>query len=174
MTWEIDASHSEVLFSVRHLAISTVKGHFTVLGGTLHIDEENPSNSWVDAEVDVASINTRDANRDAHLRSADFFDAEKYPKITFKSTNVEHLQGHNYRVTGDLTIHGITNSITFDAQYGGQLKDPYGLQRAGLNARTTISRKDFGLTWNAVVETTGGLVVSDEVKIEIELEAINK
>ncbi len=173
MAWEIDTAHSEVLFSVKHMGISTVKGHFTVLGGSLHIDEANPATSWVNASVDVASIDTRDKNRDAHLRSADFFDAEKYPQLTFKSTKVEHVSGTDYKVTGDLTIHGITKPVTFDAEYGGQLKDPYGLLRAGLNGHTKIKRTEFGLTWNAAVET-GHLVVSDEVKIEIELEAVNK
>ncbi len=174
MTWAIDATHSQATFSVRHLMVSTVRGQFNVLSGQLHIDEEHPENSWVEAEVDPASIDTRDERRDAHLRSADFFDVEKFPKITFKSTKVEHVGGQEYKVTGDLTIHGVTRSVTFDAEYAGQLpKDPYGLRRAGLAAKATINRKDFGLTWNMALET-GGVAVSDKVNIEIDLAAVQQ
>ncbi|GCE11297.1 polyisoprenoid-binding protein [Tengunoibacter tsumagoiensis] len=173
MAWEIDATHSQVVFAVKHMVVSTAKGSFNVFRGSLNIDTETPSNSWVEAEADVASLDTRDKNRDGHLLSPDFFDVEKYPTITFKSTNVESVGGNDYKVTGDLTIHGVTKSVVFDAEYGGQVKDPYGLQRAGVNAHTKISRKDFGLTWSATLET-GGLVLADDVKIEIELEAIVK
>ncbi len=174
MAWEIDPAHSQVVFSVRHMVISTVRGHFDVIRGTLHIDEANPENSWVDAEADTTSINTRDTNRDNHLRSADFFDVQQYPTIHFKSTKVERVEGHSYKVTGDLTMHGVTKPVTFDAEYAGEaIKDPYGLQRTGLNGRTKISRKEWGLTWHPTLET-GGAVVSDEVKIEFELEAVNR
>ena len=173
MAWQIDATHSQVIFSVKHMMISTVKGQFDVLGGKLEIDEQRPENSWVEAEVDVASINTRDPNRDGHLRSPDFFDTEKYPTITFKSTKVESVGDNEYRVTGNLTMHGVTKEVTFAAEYSGQLKDPYGLQRAGLSAKTTINRKDFDLNWNAVLET-GGVAVSDKVTIEIDLAAVQK
>lgn len=171
MAWQIDTVHSQVTFSVRHMMVSTVKGQFNVVRGQLSIDEAHPEHSWVEAEADVASINTRDEKRDAHLRSPDFFDAEQYPLITFKSTNVESLGGNEYRVTGDLTMHGITKSITFDAEYQGQLKDLYGMQRAGLTIKTTINRKDFGLNWNVALES-GGVLVSEKVAIEIELAAV--
>ncbi len=173
MAWNIDATHSQATFSVKHMMISTVRGHFEVLSGQLHIDEEHPENSWVEAEVDAASINTRDARRDGHLKSADFFEVEKYPKITFKSIKVESKGDNEYRVTGDLTIHGVTKEVTFDAEYSGQLKDAYGLQRAGLSAKTSINRKDFGLNWNTILES-GAVAVSEKVNIEIDLAAVQQ
>ena len=173
MSWEIDTAHSQAAFSVKHMMISTVRGHFEVLSGKLHIEEEHPDNSWVEAEVDAASINTRDARRDGHLRSADFFDVEKYPKITFKSSKVTPLGNNEYRVTGDLTIHGVTKEETFHAEYSGQIKDAYGLQRAGFTVKGKINRKDFGLTWNVALEA-GGVAVSENVNIEIDLAAIQK
>ncbi len=171
MAWQIDTTHSQVTFSVRHMMISTVKGQFDVVRGQLHIDEAQPENSWVEAEADAATINTRDAKRDGHLRSPDFFDVEKYPLITFKSTKVEPLGGNEYRVTGDLTMHGVTKAVTFDAEYQGQIKDAWGMQRAGLSARTSINRKDFGLNWNVALES-GVVLVSEKVSIEIELSAV--
>jgi len=172
MTWAIDAAHSQATFSVRHMMVSTVKGHFNVLSGQLHIDEAHPDSSWVEAEVDAASIDTRDEKRDGHLRSPDFFDAEKFPKITFKSMKVEHVGGQEYKVTGDLTMHGVTRQVTFDAEYAGQLqKDAFGLRRAGLAVKGTINRKDFGLNWNVALEA-GGVMVSDRVNVEIDLEAV--
>lgn len=169
MAWQIDATHSHIGFAVRHMLVSTVRGQFNVFSGTLNIDEAHPEKSWVEAEADVASIDTREAARDNHLRSADFFDAEKFPKLTFKSTNVAK-DGDDYKVTGDLTIHGVTKPVVFSVEYSGQIKDPYGLQRAGFSAKTKISRKEFGLVWNGLLET-GGAVVGDEVKIELEFEA---
>jgi len=169
MAWQIDASHSQIGFSVRHMMVSTVRGRFSTVSGTLNIDEANPANSWVEAEADTASISTNDANRDGHLRSADFFDAEKFPKVTFKSTSVAK-DGDNYKVTGDLTMHGVTKPVTFTVEYSGVIKDPYGLQRAGFDAQAKINRKDFGLGWGGVLET-GGAIVSDEVKIILEFEA---
>lgn len=173
MAWEIDAAHSQATFAIKHMMISTVKGHFNVLSGHLHIDEQNPANSWVEAQVEVASINTRDANRDGHLRSPDFFDAEKYPVITFKSTKVEHVEGDEYKVTGDLTIRDVTKPVVLKAEYTGQGKDPWGGTRAGLTATGKIDRTEFGLTWNNTLET-GGVLVGNDVKIEIDLEAVNK
>lgn len=173
MAWEIDPLHSQVTFSVRHLMVSTVKGQFKVLSGHLHIDEQNTANSWVDAQVDVSSIDTRDERRDGHLKSPDFFDAANYPTLTFKSTKVESLGGNEYKVTGDLTLHGVTKPATFKAEYAGQGKSPYGFQVAGLSATTKISRKEWGLNWNQTLES-GGFMVSDEVKIEIDLEAAYK
>ncbi len=173
MAWEIDPSHSEAMFSVKHAMIATVRGHFNVISGHLHIDEVNPANSWVDAKADVASINTRDEKRDGHLRSPDFFDAGKYPTINFKSSKVEALGGNEYRIIGDLTMHGVTKPVTFTAEYGGQGKDPFGNHRAGLSAKAKINREDWGLTWNAALEA-GGVLVSKDVTIEIDLSTINK
>src|SRR5690349_15408747 len=120
MSWDIDPIHSQVTFSVRHLMVSTVRGRFNVVRGQLHIDEQQPANSWVEAEAEAASINTYNEQRDGHLRSADFFETEKYPLITFKSTRVEYVGGQDYKVTGDLTIHGVSKQVTFDAEYHGQ------------------------------------------------------
>ena len=173
MSWEIDATHSQATFSVKHMMISTVRGHFEVLSGKLHIDEEHPDNSWVEAEVDAASINTRDAKRDGHLRSPDFFDVEKYPKITFKSTKVTPTGNNQYRVTGNLTMHGVTKEETFHADYSGQVKDLYGLQRAAFTVKGKINRKDFGLNWNVGLEA-GGVLVGEDVNIEIDLAAVQK
>src|SRR5437899_11307472 len=173
MAWNIDATHSHATFAVRHMVVSTVKGHFNVLSGTLNLDEANPTNSSVEAEVDAASIDTNEPNRDNHLRSPDFFDVEKYPKITFKSTKVEPAGDNEYKVTGYLTMQGVTKPVVFEVEHSGEIKDPYGFRRAGLNAKTKISRKEWGLTWNNLLET-GGAVVSDEVKIEIDLAAVTK
>jgi polyisoprenoid-binding protein YceI len=173
MAWNIDATHSQATFSVRHMMIATVRGQFNVLSGQLNIDETNPANSWVEAEVDASSVDTRDEKRDGHLRSPDFFDVEKYPKITFKSTNVEHIGGSDYKITGNLTLHGVTKPVTFDAEYHGQLKDIYGLQRAALTVKATINRKDFGLVWNVSLET-GGVLVGEKVNIEIDLAAVQQ
>lgn len=173
MSWEIDATHSDATFAVRHAMVATVRGQFKVISGTLEIDEQHPENSKVAAQVETASIDTRDAQRDAHLRSPDFFDAEHYPTISFTSTRVEPKGDNNYRVLGLLNMHGVEKEVTFDAEYAGQGKDPWGNTRAGLSAKTTINRKDFGLTWNAALET-GGVLVSDAVKIEIDLSAVNK
>lgn len=169
MSWTIDASHSHIGFSVRHMVVSTVRGQFNAVRGTLNLDETNPAASRVEAEVDAATIDTHDANRDGHLRSADFFDVEQFPTITFKSTKVENNDG-DYKVTGDLTMHGVTKSVTFAVEYSGFVRDPYGLDRAGFSAQTKINRKDFGLGWGGLLET-GGAIVSDEVKLNLEFEA---
>ncbi len=173
MAWEIDPSHSEVMFSVRHAMITTVRGHFNVISGSLHIDEQNPQNSWVDAKAAVSSINTRDEKRDGHLVSPDFFDAAQYPTITFKSKKVERTGDNEYNVLGDLTMHGVTKEVPFKAEYSGSGKDPFGLQRSGLSAKAKVNRDDWGLSWNAALET-GGVLVSKDVNIEIDLSAINK
>lgn len=173
MAWEIDPAHSHAAFSVKHMMISTVKGQFNVLHGTFNIDEANPANSSVDAEVETASIDTHDANRDNHLRSADFFDVEHYPTITFKSTSVEPTGDGEYKAVGTLTMHGVTKEAVFTVEYNGQAKDPWGMQRAGLNAKTKINRKDFGLTYNSALEA-GGVLVGEDVKVDLDLEAVNK
>jgi polyisoprenoid-binding protein YceI len=171
MKWNIDASHSLVEFSVRHLMITTVKGRFGSVSGTLEFDENNIENSSVEAVIETASIDTRDEKRDAHLRSADFFDVEKYPHLTFKSTKVEKVADSQFQVTGDLTILDVTRSITLNVEYAGQAKGPWGNTAAGFSTSTAISRKDYGLNWNVALET-GGWLVGDQVKISLELEAV--
>ncbi len=172
MAWEIDAIHSTVAFSVRHMMVSTVRGRFNVLRGQLHIDDSQPANSSVEAEVDAASIDTHNEQRDGHLRSTDFFDTATYPLITFKSTSVEHIADEEYKITGDLTMHGVTKAITFTAEYSGQ-SFMMGVQRAGLTAKTKINRKDFGLGWGSIAEA-GQVAVSETVTIEIDLEVMQK
>ncbi|HEY7414654.1 MAG TPA: YceI family protein [Ktedonobacteraceae bacterium] len=173
MAWIVDAAHSQATFAVRHMMISNVKGRFKVLSGKLNIDELNLADSWVEAQVETASIDTGDANRDNHLRSADFFDAEKYPTITFKSSLIESVGGNEYKVTGELSMHGATKSVIFTAQYLGHGNDPFGNHKAGLEAKTKINRKDWNLTWNAPLES-GGVLVSEDVHIEIDLQAIEE
>jgi polyisoprenoid-binding protein YceI len=171
ITYEIDPAHSSVQFSVRHMMLSNVRGEFTKVSGTIKFDSENPTNSTVEATIDATSINTRDAQRDGHLKSADFLDVEKFPTLSFRSTHVVQQSGGG-KVTGDLTIHGVTHEVTLDVEGPTQeIKDPYGKQRFGLSATAKLSRKDFGLVWNAALET-GGVMVGDEVKITIDVEAI--
>jgi len=166
-TWVLDAAHSDVQFSVRHMMISKVRGTFGVKSATL-IAPENPLEAKVEATVDVASVNTRDEGRDAHLRSADFFDAENHPTMTFRSTGVR-IENGEFLVDGDLTIRGITKPVTFDFEFGGFGSDPYGNYKAGATAKAVINREDFGLTWNAALET-GGVLVGKEVTIELDLQ----
>ena len=171
MAWEIDPVHSEVTFAVRHAMVATVRGTFKIIGGKLEIDTEHPENSSVEAQVETATVDTRDPNRNAHLRSADFFDAENNPTISFKSTSVEAKGGDDYLVTGILDMHGVQKEVTFKAEYAGQVKDAYGKQRAGLSAEATINRRDFGLNWNATLEA-GGVLVSENVKIGIDISVV--
>jgi polyisoprenoid-binding protein YceI len=167
--WTIDPVHSTVEFSVRHMVVSTTKGRFTGVTGTIVLDEADLTRSHVDITIDAATVDTRQEQRDADLRSANFLDVEKYPTITFKSTRIA-VAGDTYRVFGDLTIHGVTREVELDTEYNGQNRTPWGTEVAGFTASTRISRKDFGLTYSATLET-GGLVVGDEVKIELEIEA---
>ena len=171
-TWEIDASHSGVHFSVRHLVVAKVRGRFTTFTGTLAFDEAAPERSSVEVRIDVGSINTGVDQRDAHLRSPDFFDAEKFPVISFVSRRVTRA-ADGFRVTGDLTIRGITREVVLPVEYAGHTKDPWGGERAGFTARLAIERKDFGLTWNQLLEA-GGVAVGDKVEIELEIEAVLK
>lgn len=168
-TWTIDPSHSVVEFSVKHMMFATVKGRFTEVDGTITVDNANIANSSVDVTIGAASIDTRDAKRDEHLRSADFFDVETFPTLTFKSTSVE-AKGNDLKVTGDLTIHGVTKQVVLDSELNGQGTNPWGQQVISYSASTKINRKDYGLNWNAALES-GGVLVSDEVKISIEIEA---
>ena len=164
-TWNLDASHSEVGFSVRHAGISKVRGSFTEFDATLTIGE-SLADSSVKATVQIASVSTKDANRDAHLKSADFFDAEQFPTMTFKSTGTKG-DADEFVLVGDLTIRGVTKQVELETELGGQAVDAFGATRVGFSASTTISRKEFGITWNAALEA-GGVLVSDKVKIEID------
>jgi polyisoprenoid-binding protein YceI len=166
-TWVLDPSHSEVTFSVRHMMISKVRGTFGVKSATL-VAPENPLEAEVTASVDVASIDTKDENRDQHLRSADFFDAETYPTMDFRST-AARIEGDDLFIDGDLTIRGITKTVTFELDFGGFGTDPYGNYKAGASAKTVINREDFGLTWNAALET-GGVLVGKDVTITLDLQ----
>jgi polyisoprenoid-binding protein YceI len=153
------------------MMLSNVRGEFTKLSGTVKVDSDNPANSSIDATIDTTSINTRDNQRDTHLKSADFLDVEHFPTISFRSRQIQ-LQQDGAKVTGDLTIHGVTREITLDVEGPtSEIKDPWGKQRVGASATAKLSRKDFGLTWNAALET-GGVMVGDEVKITIDVEAV--
>ena len=168
-TWTIDPSHSEVGFSVRHLMVSKVKGNFETFEGTITI-AENPLESSVTAEVDLSSINTRDEQRDGHLKSADFFEVENHPKLTFTSTSVA-AKGSDYVVTGDLTIKGTTKSVVLDLEFNGIHPDPWGGTRSGFSAETEISRKEFGIDFEIPMDG-GGVVVGDKIKVLLEVEAV--
>ena len=171
-TWKLDPAHSLAEFKVKHMMISHVKGRFNGLSGTLSLDETDHTHSSVEASIDVSTIKTGDEQRDGHLKSAEFFDAEKFPAITFKSSNIDAKGGADYDVTGDLTLHGVTKAVTFAVEDLSQpSKDPWGNHRIGLSATTKINRKDFGLTWNSALET-GGLLVGEDVTISLEVQFI--
>ena len=171
-TWNIDPVHTTTEFKVRHMMITNVKGHFKPVSGVITVDEADISRSQVEASIDAASIDTREPDRDAHLRSADFLDVEKFPTLTFTSTRVTRAGQTNLEVEGDLTIHGVTRKSTFLVEGPtAPGKDPWGNLRIGLSASTKINRKDFGLTWNAALET-GGILVGDEVTITLDVEAV--
>jgi polyisoprenoid-binding protein YceI len=169
-TWQIDTAHSVVEFAVKHMMFATAKGRFGQFSGDIVFDPADIAGSSVHVEIDVKSIDTRDEKRDGHLLSPDFFDAENYPTITFKSTRVEPTGDSEFKVYGDLTIHGITHEAVLNAEFTGQGKNPWGQEVIGFSATTKFKRSDFGLEWNAALET-GGVLVGDEVKIAIEIEA---
>jgi polyisoprenoid-binding protein YceI len=173
VTYQIDSAHSAAHFSVRHMMVSNVRGEFTKLSGSLAYDASKPANSSLEARVEVASVSTRDEQRDAHLKSPDFFDAEKFPELTFVSKQVLNA-GDGWQLTGDLTIHGVTREVTLNVEGPTpEVKDPWGGYRIGATAETKIRRKDFGMTFNMALEA-GGVVVGDEVKISIEIEAMRQ
>jgi polyisoprenoid-binding protein YceI len=173
-TWQIDPNHSAAQFAVRHLAISTVRGAFTKVSGTVQLDDKDISKSTVDVTIDAASVDTRVPDRDKDLRSDHFFDVEKYPTLTFKSTRVEQAEAGKLKVTGDLTIHGVTKQVVLDVEGPtAPVKDPWGNQRAAANAATKINRQDFGVKWNAKMDN-GGWVVGDDVAITIDVELVQK
>jgi len=170
-TWTIDASHSSATFTVRHMMVTNVRGEFQKLSGTATFDPARPENGKIEATIDVASINTRDEKRDAHLRSADFFDVEKHPSITFASRTIRRAK-NGLEVVGDLTIHGTKREVVLEVEGPTpEHKDPWGSVRVGASATTKIKRSEFGMTWNAALEA-GGVLVGDEVKIHLELELI--
>lgn len=173
-TWQIDPAHSSVEFAVKHMMFTTVRGRFKDVKGTIEVDESDPNRSVVDVTIGAASIDTGAADRDTHLRSGDFLDVENHPTLTFRSKRVEGAmkkEGDKFRVTGDLTIRGTTIEVTLDCVYEGTGKDPWGGTRAGARATATIDRRDWGLKWNQALET-GGILVANEVRIEVEAQAV--
>jgi polyisoprenoid-binding protein YceI len=170
-TWNIDTSHSTVGFSVRHMVFAKVNGRFKTFSGKLELDDADFTKSKVEVTIDVNSIDTHDEKRDGHLKSPDFFDAAANPNMTFTSKKAEKVGSEGYKLTGDLTIHGTTKEVTLDVEYGGRGKDPWGGERLGFHAKTTINRVDFGLKWNQALEA-GGVLVGEKVEIAIDLEAI--
>ncbi|PIC82571.1 YceI family protein [Sporosarcina sp. P1] len=169
-TWNVDTAHSTVEFSVRHMMISNVKGTFNEFQATIEADPQDLTDASIDFTIDANSIDTRKPDRDNHLRSADFFDVENFPNLSFKATAIEKTSDNTYDITGDFTIKDTTKPVTFQVTFEGIAKDPMsGDEAAGFTGHTKINRKDFGLTWNATLET-GGVVVSDEVKINIEIQ----
>ena len=169
--WKIDASHSSVHFIIRHLVISRVRGAFARWQGTIQFDEEDPLSSRVSVQIEAASIDTNEPKRDARLRSADFLDVERYPTLTFESTRIEALLRRRYRVSGDLTMHGIVKPVDLDVELLGESKDPWGNERIGFAARATISRLDFGLRWNQPLGS-GGVLVGETIDLELDVEAV--
>jgi polyisoprenoid-binding protein YceI len=172
-TWAIDAAHTNAEFAVKHLMISTVRGRFADVTGTVELDAENPASSSVNVTINVASIDTRQEQRDAHLRSADFFDVANFPVLTFKSTRVIPDGPGAFRVDGNLTIRGVTKPVTLRVTEEGRTRDPWGGDRVGFSGSTKINRRDFGLTWNQVLEA-GGFAVGDEVKITLDVELVKQ
>ncbi len=175
-TWEIDPAHSQVEFTVKHMMITKVRGQFPDVTGAVELDVDDPGASRVEVEIGAASIDTGTEDRDAHLRSADFLDAEEYPEIRFVSTRVKGAAlepGSRFEVVGELTIRGVTKEVTLDAVFGGTNQDPWGGERAAFSAQTTVDRRDFGLKWNQALET-GGLLVGNEVRIEIEAQTVRQ
>ena len=170
-TYAIDPTHSRIGFVARHAMVTKVRGSFNEFDGSGYFDAENPANSTLQLTIKAASIDTRNPDRDAHLRSNDFFDMENHPEITFVSTAVEQTGSDQYRVTGDLTIKGVTKPVSVDFDFTGTAVDPYGNQRIGLEGSTTVNRKDWGVNWNAALEA-GGVLVSEKVTLEFEVSAI--
>ena len=172
--WDVDSSHAVVGFSVKHLTISNVKGEFAKVSGTVDFDGKNTQGAKIDITIDASTVDTRDLKRDEHLKSADFLDVAKFPTITFKSKKIMLAKKGKFKATGDLTIRGVTKEVTLDiSDLTAEVKDPWGNTRIGVNATTIINRKDFGASWNKVLDN-GGLVVGDEVKVNLEIELIKK
>ena len=171
MPWQIDNAHTAIEFSARHMMISKVRGRFETFSGTVNLDEQSPQNTTVDVTIDVASINTRDPQRDGHLRGADFFDVENYPQARFVSTQVQRTGNSSAQLHGDLTIRGVTRPVVVDVEYVGRSKSPWGTTNYGFEAHTKLNRKDWGLNWNVALET-GGWLVSEEISVEVAIELV--
>jgi polyisoprenoid-binding protein YceI len=172
--WTVDPAHTSVTFGVRHMMVSTVRGEFQKVSGTVTWNPNRPEAAAIDVSIDVASINTREPQRDTHLRSADFFDVEKFPTIDFRSRGAKKKSGGGYEVAGDLTIHGVTRVVTLDVEEPtGEHADPWGFIRMGASARTKIKRSDFGMTWNTMLEA-GGVIVGDEISLQLDVELQRK
>lgn len=169
MAWEIDSAHTVIEFSAKHMMVTTVKGRFTKFSGKIDLDEANPAASFVDITIDTNSVSTGDEKRDGHLRSPDFFDVERYPTITYKSTRVEQLDGDHARISGDLTIKGISRPVTLEVAREGETKNMRGERLMGFSVRTSINRKEWGLNWNVALET-GGVLVGEKINIAIDAE----
>ncbi len=169
--YQIDPAHTRIGFSTRHAMVTTVRGSFGEFEGTAHLDEADPSKSSAKITIKAASVTTGQEQRDAHLRTGDFFDVETYPEITFVSTAAEKIDDETYKLTGDLKIRDVEKPLTVEFTYNGSAKDPFGNVRAGFDGRATLNRKDFGLTWNAALET-GGFLVSDKIKLEFDVAAV--
>jgi len=172
-SYDIDASHSRLGFAAKHAMVATVRGGFKVYAGEVHLDEAQPENSWAKVEIDVASIDTGNADRDAHLRTPDFFDIENHPKITFVSTKVEKGDDDVYTLIGDLTINGKTNPVAVEFELTGTSTDPWGGFRAGFEGKATVNRRDWGLAWNVALDK-GGVLVSEKVKLEFDIAAVKR
>jgi polyisoprenoid-binding protein YceI len=169
--WQIDAAHTTVEFAVKHMMITTVKGRFASVDGSLYVDENHPAAPELEVTIDTASLDTREAKRDAHLRSPDFFDAETYPVITFKAHHIEGDPTGSFRLHGDLTIRGVTRRMVLNARFEGHTRDPWGGERLGFSATTKLNRKDFDLRWNVALEA-GGWLVGDDVRITIDAQLV--
>ncbi|MFJ6986451.1 MULTISPECIES: YceI family protein [unclassified Streptomyces] len=171
--YTLDPAHTTIGFVARHAMVTNVKGSFTDFSGTLHLDGVDPSKSTASLDVTMDSIDTGSPDRDGHLKSADFFKTDEFPKMTFRSTSAEALGGDDYRITGDLTILGVTKPLTIDLEFNGAAKDPFGNERVGFEGKAQIERSAWGLTWNAALET-GGVLVSDKIKLAFDISAIKQ
>ena len=169
--WKIDPAHSQIEFGVRHMMFTTVKGRFSGVDGTVSIDEADPSGAEVDVRIDASTVDTRESQRDAHLRSADFFDVEKFPHITFTGKRIVDRHGSEFKLAGDLTMRGVTREVVLDVVEEGRGKDPWGGERLGFTATTKVKRSDFGLNWNQALEA-GGVLVGDDIKINLDLQLV--
>jgi polyisoprenoid-binding protein YceI len=172
-TYELDPAHSRLGFVARHAMVTKVRGQFRDVAGTLHLDEADPSRSTAEVTIQVASLTTAQDQRDDHLRGPDFFDAARYPTITFRSTRAERVDGDTYRLTGDLTIRDVTRPVTIDFEHTGAAHDPFGNFRVGFEGRVQVNRKDWGLMWNVALEA-GGILVSDKVTLELDVSAVKQ
>jgi polyisoprenoid-binding protein YceI len=173
MSWQIDPAHSKIHFSARHMMVTTVRGEFEKFSGTVDFDENNPAATKIEVQIEAASLDSKTADRDNHLRSADFLDVANHPYITFKSKRVTLIDKEHAKLVGDLTIRGVTKEVTLDVEYSGTAKSPWGTTVVGFTATTKINRKDWNLTWNVALET-GGWLVSDEIKLDIEVELVKQ